>query len=122
ITYLWRRSSSRLNFLSNLKTVWSNDIALLSICINNQRNKCRSVWIVLNGIDCSLHSCFGPFKVDDTILFFMTTTQIAHGHFSLTVSTSCLFYRSKQAFLRLISSNRVKSAYYSKSLTRSYRF
>src|SRR5699024_2238919 len=107
----------RSDVLPNLQSVLGNDVPFFAVLIVQQSDKSGSVRIVLNGSDRCGNSVFVAFKINNTIAFLMTPANIAHGHFSLTVPTSRSFFRSKQAFLRLISSDGVKPIHYFKSLT-----
>src|SRR5690606_1235730 len=91
--------AARSQFHTYLQTVRCKDVAFFSICINQQGNPSTPVGVVLNGFYLCQNTVFISFEIDYPVLPFVSTSKVAHGHFTCVVTTTALLQRLQQGFL-----------------------
>src|SRR3989304_10438772 len=89
------RLRSCFHFGPNSQAVGSQDVALLSVSIVDQRNARRAVGIVLNAGNHPGDGCFISLAVDDPKLALVTPTPMAYGYRSARVSACRVFQGSR---------------------------
>ncbi|MNN55297.1 hypothetical protein D3C81_1701660 [compost metagenome] len=97
--------------ISNLQTLGSQDIALLTIHIVDQGDVSGTVRIILDCSNFAGYVIFVPFEVDNPVLLFVTAALVANRDLTLVI-TACLFGQgSKQRFLRFRRRDFLESGY-----------
>src|SRR5690606_40226083 len=78
--------------------------------------------IVLNGCHRSRDIEFIPFEINDPVFLFMSTADVAHGHFTVMISSPAAFLNFEKRFLRDVGCHVTVIASYPESGSRSFRF
>ena len=86
ITRLNIRTRTCCNLVANLKSVRSDDVALLAVSILNKSDVSRAVWVILKSKNCTLYIKLLTLKVDDTIFLTVTAASVANRNSSVAVS------------------------------------
>ncbi len=86
--------------LAHFESVGSNDITLLTVAIDDQRNAGTAVRVVLDGLDGSGVVVFVAQEVDDAVHFLVTATEVAHRHLALVVAAAGSAERTEEALFR----------------------
>ena len=110
------------HLLAYLKTLGRQNISLFTIGVCQQSDTCRTIGIVFNGFYDSGYLILFAFKVNDTVLSFMTTADITHGSVTLVIATARFTEGNDQRFFGLGSRDFLKRAGASKTLTRRSGF
>ena len=92
---------ARFDFLTDLETLGSNDVAFLTVGIAHEGNAGTTVGVVLNGLDCGGDTVLVALEVDDTVEFLVTAADVALSHLTLVVAAAGLAEADYQALLRL---------------------
>jgi len=75
-------------FPANHQSFWCNNISTLTIFKQNQRNICSSCWIVFQALNYSRNIKFIPFKINNTVVLLMTTTNMTRCYTPLIITTA----------------------------------
>ena len=93
---------TRLHHVADLEAVRREDVALLAVCVVQERNACAAVRIVLDRRDAGGDSVLRAFEVDDAIEPLVTAAAMAHSQFSLLVAPARLCQANGEGLLRLV--------------------
>ncbi len=94
-----------LNFLTHFQTLRSHNITLLTISIYHQSDTAGTVGVILYRFHGSGDVILIALEVDNTIQTFVTTTYVAHSHFTGIITTATLMETDYQRFLWFVGRN-----------------
>ena len=93
---------TRLHDIADLQAVRCEDVALLAICVVQERNACAAVRIVFNRCDAGGDAVLHTLEVDDAIEPLMTAAAMTHGQLALLVASTRLRQANGEGLLRLV--------------------
>ena len=93
---------TRLHDIADLEAVRCEDVALLAICVVQERNACAAVRIVFNRRDAGGNPVLRALEVDDAIEPLVTAAAMAHSQFALLVAPARLCQANGEGLLRLV--------------------
>ena len=99
------------NDVSHLQSLWRKDIALLTICIVQERDTASTVRIIFNCCHRSRNIVFHSLEINDSVLTFMTTALMADCHLAGAIATTMVMNRSQKRFFWFICCNFLKGRY-----------
>ena len=102
IPNFWRRCFTGYHFRANSQAVWRKDVRLLTISVIQEGDPGRPIWIVLDSFDRSLNVPDLSFEIDDSVLLFVPSSDVARRQTAMVVPTTCPLFWLKQRFLRPI--------------------
>ena len=94
-----------VNLLAYFKSLWSEDVSFLAICVADQSDVSCSVRIVLDTDYCSRDSIFSSLEVDDSVFSSASATLMSYSDFTLIVTSGVLLKGSNEGFLWFCSCN-----------------
>ena len=93
---------TRLHDIADLEAVRREDIALLAVCVIQERNACAAVRIIFNRRDAGGNSVLRALEVDDAIEPLVTAAAMTYGQFALLVAPARLCQANGEGLLRLV--------------------
>ena len=84
------RCRTGIEHLSRLNTLGSDDVAALTIGVEQQCNVCGPVGVVFNALDLGRDAIFIALKVDLAIVLLMTTTNMTRGNAAQVIPAASL--------------------------------
>jgi hypothetical protein len=119
VTNLRKRVATTHQLSAYLQTVRSEDVALLTVCIEEQSDTSGAVWIVLDGLNDCRYAILVTLEIDNTVSLLVTATDITHGETALVVTTTGLELTDSERLLRRTCCDLFESADSLASLARS---
>ena len=96
------------DYVADLQTFRSEDVAFFTICILQQCDAAGTVWIVFNGCDFSRNAIFISLEIDDSVLTFMSAALVTNGGLTGAITTAMIVNRSQKGFFWGICCNFLK--------------
>ena len=110
------------DLLSYLDAVGGDDVPLLAVGIEYQRNPRGAVGVVFNGLYCGWDAVLGTPEVHDAVFLLVAAADVADGHLAGVVASARLCITKGERLFGLACSDFAESAQYLSSLSRSCRF
>src|SRR6185437_1882116 len=90
------------NLLSDFQAIRLNDVALFTVCIRQQRNARRAVWIVFNGNHGRRNAGFVALKVHNAQLALVSAAAVPAGNVARVAASAGPLLRLDQLLVRLV--------------------
>ena len=100
VTYFDSSFSTGNQYCTGLNTTRSNDVATLTICIAQQRDKCSTVRVIFDTLYFCRDTVFVTFKIYDAVMMFMTTTFMTGSDMTIVVTTGSRIFLFQQRCIR----------------------
>lgn len=99
---MWPFASHHL--IAHFQTFGSEDIPLFAVCVEQKGDEGRAIRIVFNALDRGRDIVFVSAEIHQTVHPFVPPSDVAHGHATITVTSTGFGQGCHEGFLRLIGS------------------
>ena len=90
----------RNDFITGFQALWSQNISLFAVAVIYQSDKCSTVRIIFDSLNCSLTIKFITFKINHTIAAFVTATDTTTCNVTIVITPTGLAQTFCQTLLR----------------------
>lgn len=90
VACLYRRIFSRQHGVSRTETFGRENVATLTVCIQNQRKMCAAIWIIFNMFHATGNAVLVSLEIDLPIASFVSATAMARCDSTLVIAPTTL--------------------------------